>query len=584
MKRSSVNIIKRLLFGFGLIITLLVVQDLIRYMNYRSTRDALLEDVHSLWISGLSREMLLHLSDLESAYQGFLLTGDTGYVDNYNSASDRFEIASNGLFELASDYTYVLQGLETVNELYREWKDGIILEYTGADQSIILQEELLSGSELIAGIRQVLAGIYQEEIDNLIMRQTEVSKKRNILTFTIFGGVVIIHIIAIAIASWLTYSAVKYIKDRNRTELALQRERIYFERLFQSVPLGVALLDSKDRIIEINRGFTELFQYDIEEARGRPINDLIVPPHFKQESSTTTMKVAKGETVSLESVRQTKEGRLIDVAIQGQPIGLGGGEFSVIGVYQDITKRKKAEAVLRESEKNLRELNAAKDKFFSIIAHDLRDPFNSLVGLSELLLENIRQNSLDGTEKYARHILNSSKNTFDLLSDLLSWANLQTGRFRINKSRFNLRGVIDENLRLFEPIAREKSIDIGAECQSGLSVNADRTVISTILRNLLSNAVKFTPRGGNIKVTARHNQADEVIVSVCDSGIGMSPEVIDNLFDMSSPGHRQGTDGEPGTGLGLKLCNEFAGLHGGGIRAESVEGKGSEFYFTFLSG
>ncbi len=590
MKRSSVNIIRRLLFGFGLIISLLIIQDIIRYKNYRSTRDELHHDLHSLRILGLSQELTGTVNELEASYKGIFLAADPVYKDRLKRAKTEYIELSEQLTEITSSNPEYQKSLQVADSLFFLWTENYYQEDreyalpgspvgeagTGFNE---IAAEVVAGSGLLGEINKIFGEINLKERDSIDQRMAESAQKRNIARYTYVGGVILILLVAFSIGAWLIYSAIKYIKSRNLAELAIKKERTYFEKLFQSVPLGVVLLDSKDRIIEINRGFTELFNYDLSEVKGKRINDLIVPAHLKKEGSSLTCDVARGRTVSVETIRQTKEGRMMDVSIQGQPLGLEEGEFSVIGVYSDITKRKRAEAVLRESEQNLRELNTAKDKFFSIIAHDLRNPFNSLVGMSEILLENVRQKDLDGSGKYARHILQSSRTTYELLTDLLSWASLQTGKFKLKKSKFMLCEVFSRNISLLEESASEKSIEIKMECPEDIGVNADSTVISIVFRNLLSNAIKFTPKGGVIKVTASRLDG-EVVVSVKDNGIGMGRGLTNQLFDLDKNTSRPGTEGEPGSGLGLKLCREFVEMHGGRIWAESEEGKGSEFSFS----
>jgi PAS domain S-box-containing protein len=252
---------------------------------------------------------------------------------------------------------------------------------------------------------------------------------------------------------------------------------------------------------------------------------------------------------------------------------------SVVLNVRDITERKKAEQALVESETRLSELNATKDRFFSIISHDLRSPFNSIVGFSDLLTTQVKNKDYQGIERYARIIKESSKKAMELLTNLLEWSRTQTSSIEFAPEYFELVTTIQEVLELLEESAHQKSITITLDLPHNLPVMADKAMIHTILRNLLSNAIKFTHPEGRIVIEAKQ-QPHQVAVSVVDTGVGMQPGEIGRLFRMDQQFTRPGTRKETGTGLGLLLCKEFVELHGGTINAESQPNQGSKFTFT----
>jgi len=252
---------------------------------------------------------------------------------------------------------------------------------------------------------------------------------------------------------------------------------------------------------------------------------------------------------------------------------------SVVLNVRDITERKKAEQALMESESRLSELNVTKDRFFSIISHDLRSPFNSIVGFSDLLAIQVKNKDYQGIERYARIIRKSSEKAMELLTNLLEWSRTQTSSIEFAPEYFELVSTIQEVLELLEDSAQQKSITITRELPHNLPVMADKAMIHTILRNLLSNAIKFTHPGGKIFI-ATEQQPHQVVVWVTDTGIGMQPEDIGRLFRTDQQFTRPGTRKETGTGLGLLLCKEFVELHGGTIDAESQPNQGSRFRFT----
>ena len=237
------------------------------------------------------------------------------------------------------------------------------------------------------------------------------------------------------------------------------------------------------------------------------------------------------------------------------------------------------EEILVKSEKKLREANATKDKFFSIIAHDLKNPFNSIVGFSDLLLKNIDKYDKDKILNFVKNINNSSKQAFILLENLLLWARSQSGNIEFYPTKNNLKNIIQENILLAENQANNKEIQIENHITDDYFVFCDKNMINTVIRNLLTNAVKFTTNKGKI-TTAIKLIENNYEVTISDTGVGISPENIDKLFRIDSKHQTLGTADEKGTGLGLILCKEFIEKHKGKIWAESEKGKGSDFKFT----
>lgn len=251
---------------------------------------------------------------------------------------------------------------------------------------------------------------------------------------------------------------------------------------------------------------------------------------------------------------------------------------AVVLNIRDVTESRRIMKKLQENQKRLSELNAAKDKFFSIIAHDLKGPFNSIIGFSELLEEQIKNKNYEGIEKYAEVIHHSSQKALNLLTNLLAWASVQTGRIQFQPEFFDLNRVLNEVFELIADQASQKSVSVISELTDSLQVFADKKMMATILRNLVSNGVKFTQEGGMVLVDARI-ESHQLLVSVRDTGIGIPKENINKLFRIDENLSTAGTKKEKGTGLGLLLCKEFLEMHGGEIKVESVPDKGSVFSF-----
>jgi PAS domain S-box-containing protein len=255
------------------------------------------------------------------------------------------------------------------------------------------------------------------------------------------------------------------------------------------------------------------------------------------------------------------------------------GRLVRLEIATDITERKLAEKTVKESEQKLKIANATKDKFFSIIAHDLRSPFNTILDFSGLLLDNHAKLDAQEREKLINPILNSGKETLKLLDNLLNWAKTQTGQIVFNPDFYSLEKIFINNITQNKNSANDKNIQLSYLLSGKITVYADSYMLHTILRNLISNAIKFTHKNGEIKLRAEQDE-NNVIISVSDSGIGISKEKHLKIFDISEKISTKGTENEKGSGLGLVLCKEFIEKHDGKIWVESKEKIGSTFLFS----
>lgn len=223
--------------------------------------------------------------------------------------------------------------------------------------------------------------------------------------------------------------------------------------------------------------------------------------------------------------------------------------------------------------------NSTKDKFLSIIAHDLRGPFNSMLGLSDLMNENFENNNLENQKEYFGYIYEGIKREYKLLEDLLIWAKMQRGGIVPNPEDLFLKSIVEETIEPLLPLTHNKSIKLLNQIPDAINVYSDKNMLSTIIRNLVSNAIKFTPRNGTIIVSAI-NKEQFVEINIKDTGTGISKDKIELLFDISKKTSTAGTEGESGSGLGLSLCKDLVEQQKGKIWVESELGKGSTFYFT----
>lgn len=285
--------------------------------------------------------------------------------------------------------------------------------------------------------------------------------------------------------------------------------------------------------------------------------------------------IEKGDSYEVDSEIITAKGNRRSVK------AIGNADLAnrrILGFFQDITERKQDEAELVLKNEQLKELIATKDKFFSIIAHDLKSPFSGIMGFSEILKEEARDLDIDSIVAYTDIIYSTARQTLKLLENLLDWAGMQRGGFHYVPKKTIINNLIVDEIEGLRYYANQKNISIFFDEGEEIIISADEKMLSTILRNLISNAIKFTPRHGQINIEARM-RTENLEVSVKDTGVGIIKENIEKLFKIETSFSSRGTENEKGTGLGLLLCKEFVDQHSGKIWVESEPGKGSNFCF-----
>jgi signal transduction histidine kinase/CheY-like chemotaxis protein len=275
------------------------------------------------------------------------------------------------------------------------------------------------------------------------------------------------------------------------------------------------------------------------------------------------------------------DGTEILLEISGTPVkDKNGNVWASLVSFTDITERKRVDTEIKIKNEELLKINAEKDKFFSIIAHDLRSPFNAFLGLTRMMEEELPSLTLDEIKTFAVSLRKSANMLFHLLENLLEWSRMQRGLISFKPETFLLSAEVAASIELVQDAAEKKLIEIRQEIPDNLIVNADAQMFESLMRNLIFNAIKFTPKTGRITIAAKKISETMLEISISDTGIGMDQHLMNKLFRLEEQTHRRGTEGEPSTGLGLIICKDFVEKHGGTIRVESEVGKGSTFYFT----
>ncbi|MFA6596389.1 MAG: PAS domain S-box protein [Ignavibacteriaceae bacterium] len=374
------------------------------------------------------------------------------------------------------------------------------------------------------------------------------------------------------------------ITERKLANEAQQQSNQKLEAIISASPDGIGMVSLDGKIQLMSDKLVKMYGYTVEqkdEFFGRSAFDFIDPSYHELLFDNIRKLLAGTKNDGLTeylAIKKDKSRFFIDMnsAVlldsDSKPAGL-------LFVERDITERKRVEKEILQKNLELAELNGTKDKFFSIIAHDLKSPFQGLLGYSKILSEEYETLSEEERLSFINGINELNHSAYKLLENLLEWARIQTGRMTYDPENLNLVEELIPTLSLAKQTALNKGIRLISTIDTSIFVKADKNMLHTIVRNLISNSIKFTNPGGKI-ILASKIIKDYVETSISDTGVGINKENVDKLFKLEKTISTNGTANEHGTGLGLLLCKEMIERHGGKIRVESEQGKGSTFFFT----
>lgn len=371
------------------------------------------------------------------------------------------------------------------------------------------------------------------------------------------------------------------ISDRKLAEKELEFERRLMDSLLDNLPDTIYFKDTESRFIRVNRAQADVLGVNSpNEAIGKTDIDFFNDEHgeFTKTEEKKIFETGIRQISVQEHVKTAKGWRWFT----STKVPIYDNQHHVVGLAglsRDISEIKEMEAILIEREENLRKLNAEKDKLFSVIAHDLRSPFNAFLMLTEMLTDDSMV--LDEAESHTLidSIHKSAVNLYDLLENLLSWSMLQRGLSEFEPAELHLETIIQNSIDAISSSTKSKEIVMEVSVPEEYMVVADQRMLSSILRNLISNAVKFTPKNGKISINAKMEQNQSVLISITDTGIGMSPDLQNRLFSFETRG-RKGTEGEPSSGLGLIMVKDFITKHESKLNILSAVNQGSTFSFS----
>lgn len=366
-----------------------------------------------------------------------------------------------------------------------------------------------------------------------------------------------------------------------------------FREMIDRFPDPVYILSAEGVLLEANKSAINYYGYEREELIGQ--TPLLLAAEGENDTQLIRQMLEKtftGEPQKFEWLVKNKKGAILPTEISLTKSNYKGQE-TIVATVRDLTETKKVVTELLRHNNELVESNLSKDKFFSIFAHDLKNPFQGLLGFIDLLYEDLDELSNEQVKEYLSNVRNASYHTYALLENLLEWSRIQSGKMPFTPTVFDIHDEISSVITVLDNNATQKDIKLINEVDSGIMVEADRNMIRSVIQNIVTNSIKFSNSNGRVvirgrvpinytkvKSTTEPGDRQWLEISITDNGIGIPEEILPKLFKLNGQYSSTGTANEPGTGLGLVLCHEMVEKNGGRIWAESIPGQGTTFIFT----
>ena len=399
--------------------------------------------------------------------------------------------------------------------------------------------------------------------------------------------------IPISLRSWLIkdqdgnpsrfWAIIRDITTRKSTEEKLQSKSSLLEAQLNATTEGILVIDNLNIRLLINQRLIDLLNipaYILAEKEDSLLLNYVVGLIENPQSFLEKVRYLNTHPDEKSYDEVVFKSGIVLERYSAPMLNDDGKNDGRIWTFRDITSSKLTEKQINLKNEKLHKVNAEMDKFYSIIAHDLRGPIGAIMGLTNIMADDSQYFSEQERKDLTLELSHSSTNVFNLLEQLLEWSKSELGLTDFNPHTLVLNDLVSKSVKIVGEQAHLKSVDLIVNIPTDLTVFADRNMLQTIIRNLISNATKFTRQGGKVIVSAQPVENSSTLISVKDTGIGMSSKILDNLFRIDVDTKRPGTNGEHSTGLGILLCKEFIEKHGGNITVESEEGKGSLFSFT----
>jgi len=364
---------------------------------------------------------------------------------------------------------------------------------------------------------------------------------------------------------------------QHKLDRKLEESEKRYRSIVENINDAMIIHDFNGKIIDVNKNASLLLGYESNELIGSELSLFLKPEKLVRHKERLSMLQSESGIV-FEEECERRDGSLIPMEVSARVVSHESGGM-IQAFARDISERKEQEKQIKEKNEQLLKALGERDRFFSIIAHDLRSPMVGFLMFIKMLTNKIEKMSLEEIERLSSEMKHSAENLYSLLENLLEWSLIQRGIKNYKLVSCRLSDLVNESVDLMQPSAAQKNISFKLRIPEDLHVFADRSMLKSILRNLLSNAVKYSQLDSEIELSAKP-EGSRVLVRVKDHGIGMGKEIISSLFRTDKMSSRKGTSKEKGTGLGLILCKELVTIQGGEMWVRSARDEGSTFYLS----
>ena len=393
-----------------------------------------------------------------------------------------------------------------------------------------------------------------------------------------FFALIIIFMLLLSIYFVVVF---KDVSEKKKLAARLKESKNELDTILNTVPSLIFVKNLEKKFVMVNNSFLNYFNITKEKilmnANPGLVNRADQWLADEEDDAVLHQKIA---LKNIEREIKFSDGKTLWFNINKAPLYDNNNDLiGIVGAMNDITKRVEYENKLRETRKELEALNDQKNKFFSIIAHDLRSPFTSLLGFSDFLIDDFDELSEAEKKDFLGQINTTIKNVLELVNNLLDWSRIQFNKIEFFQAEIPLQDIIISAFQSLKMSALNKKIELKSDCPEGLKIFADENMIETVIRNLVNNSIKFTGRNGVVEVRAKERKED-VLIEIIDNGMGMKKDIADNLFKLGLKISTAGTADEKGTGLGLLVCKEFVEMHKSTLIVNSELNKGTVISFA----
>lgn len=524
-----------------------------------------ISDGSSRWVSATKVPLLAK----DGAIKGIVgISHDVTNLKNLEEESRKSEEKYRFMFEHSPIGFFIFNNNHTITECNEKF---IVILQSTREKLIGLDMNLLKDQSVLSVIKKALSGEdasfegwYRATTSSATIYVTMKTTPLYDTNKKVMGGMGI----------------VEDITEAKKNELEIRKSENHFRSIWENSFDGMRVIDDNGIIRSVNKAFCEIVKKSKEELIGKHYT-AIYDEKLRTEFTLKGYKNLKSKTFPLHYERKLQlwDNSNVWLEVINSFIEISDDENYLLSIFRNISERKLAEEKIKIYLEELKELNKSKDKFFSIVAHDLKSPFQGLLGLSEILLEDYSEMSDDQIIQYLKIIRTTTKDVYRLIENLLDWSRLQSGRMEYKTEKLDLYHLSENVVNLINPAATKKNLQLISFVPQRSYVFGDMNMLNSVLQNLVSNAVKFTNEFGVISISSAEKN-DYMEITVADNGVGIKEKDLSKLFKIEEHFSTKGTKDESGTGLGLLLCKELVEKHGGTMWVESEFGKGTKFYFT----